>query len=158
MLILPVVSSREVPNWGAKSRHRFCFFAFYVDDSRWHDASIVLHNSARGTIDSWTVNGFTGTYLRMTAIMIRSNRIMHGRCHDNGAAKRGQIAVTQFRPGDWHSRNQRWTKSIILDLGALSFSPYTLRAPVSGPSESPILNFPNFLSYSFHFVPSTRQN
>lgn len=158
MRLLPEINLREVPNWGAKSRQRFCFFAFYVGDSWWHDASIVLHNSARGTIDSWTVNGFTGTYLRMTAIMIRSNRIMHGRCHDNDAAKRGQIAVTQFRPDDWHSRNQRWTKSIILDLGARSFSPWSLRAPVSRCSKSPILNFPNSLPYSFRFVPSTRQN
>lgn len=84
----------------------FPFLACPVNDAEARSgASIVFRNSARGTIDSWTVNGFTGTYTRVTAIMIRSNRIMHGRYRDNDAAKRGQIAVTQFRPDDWRSRN-----------------------------------------------------
>lgn len=59
----------------------------------------------------------------MTAIMIRSNRIMHDRCHDNDAAKRGQIAVTQFQAGDWRppeptigkiDRNRDWLSSFLM--------------------------------------------
>ena len=65
-----------------------------------HQSSFVIQRVEQST--AVTVNGFTGTYVRMTAIMIRSNRIMHGRCRDNDAAKRGQIAVTQFQADDWH--------------------------------------------------------
>ena len=87
-----------------------------------HQSSLVIQRVEQST--AVTVNGFTGTYVRMTAIMIRSNRIMHGRCHDNDAAKRGQIVVTQFRQsmtgipgsGDVQNRSDRPSSFLIFLL------------------------------------------
>ena len=84
-----------------------------------HQSSLVIQRVEQST--AVAVNGFTGTYVRMTAIMIRSNRIMHGRCHDNDAAKRGQIVVTQFRQsmtgipgsGDVQNRSDRPSSFLI---------------------------------------------
>lgn len=91
-----------------------------------HQSSLVIQRVEQST--AVTVNGFTGTYVRMTAIMIRSNRIMHGRCHDNDAAKRGQIVVTQFRQsmtgipgsGDVQNRSDR-PSSFLIFLPYLTF-------------------------------------
>lgn len=93
-----------------------------------HQSSLVIQRVEQST--AVTVNGFTGTYVRMTAIMIRSNRIMHGRCHDNDAAKRGQIVVTQFRVDDWHPRKRRCTKSIGLAIVFLNIPGISFFVPV----------------------------